>query len=120
MPEDKKDEGPAHLNTFIPGKLIKNPLSMVGLALAVVAFANIIFLILGDIISTNPNPYMGVLAYMVMPGFLILGLLLVVVGIVLERRRRVRGLSDASRFPKSTSTTRSVRGPTVIERRLCW
>ena len=89
MPEDKKDERPAHLDTFIPGTLIKNPLSMVGLALAVAAFANILFLIL-------------------------------VVGIMLERRRRVRGLSDASRFPKSTSTTRSVRGPTVIERRLCW
>jgi hypothetical protein len=114
MPEDKKDEGPAHLDTFIPGTLIENPLSMAGLALAVAAFANILFLILGDIISTNANPYM------VMPGFLTLGLLLVVVGIMLERRRRVRGLSDASRFPKSTSTTRSVRGPTVIERRLCW
>jgi hypothetical protein len=43
MPEDKKDEGPAHLATFIPGKLIKNPLSIVCLALAVVAFANIFF-----------------------------------------------------------------------------
>ena len=100
MPEDKKDGGLPELNTFIPGKLIKNPLSMVGLALAVVAFANIFFLILVDIISTYPNPYMGVLAYMVMPAFLVLGILLVVVGIVLERRRRVRGISDASRFPK--------------------
>ena len=57
----------------------------VGLALAVVAFANILFLILVDMISTNPNPYMGILAYMVMPAFLILGLLLVVVGIVRSR-----------------------------------
>jgi hypothetical protein len=73
---------------------------MVGVALAVMAFANILFLILVNIISTNPNPYLGILTYMVMRAFLILGLLLVVVGIVVERRRRVQGLSDASRFPK--------------------
>jgi nitrate/TMAO reductase-like tetraheme cytochrome c subunit len=100
MSKGDNDESPLGLNDFAPGKLIKNPLSMVGLALAVVAFANILFLILVNIISTNANPYMGVLAYMVMPAFLVLGLLLVVVGILLERRRRTKGLSDASRLPK--------------------
>ncbi len=100
MPGHKKAENPLDSNAFIPGRLIKNPSSMVGLALAVVAFANILFLILVNIISTNPNPYLGILTYMVMPAFLILGLLLVVVGIVLERRRRVQGLSHASHYPK--------------------
>jgi hypothetical protein len=73
MPSDQKAENPLDPNAFIPGRLIKNPSSMVGLALAVVAFANILFLILVNIISTNPNPYLGILTYMVMPAFLILG-----------------------------------------------
>ena len=111
MPGHKKAENQLDSNAFIPGRLIKNPSSMVGLALAVVAFANILFLILVNIISTNPNPYLGILTYMVVPAFLILGLLLVVVGMVLERRRRVQGLSHASHYPKIDLNNPSQRSP---------
>ncbi len=88
------------LNDFIPGRLIKNKVSLVGLALAVVALANIIFLFLVDMVSAKESPYIGILAYMVMPGLLILGLLLMIVGMMLERRRRARGLPDAAQFPR--------------------
>src|SRR5271169_2180001 len=88
------------LNSFIPGRLIKNRTSLVGLALAVVALANIIFLFLVDMISTQESPYIGILAYMVMPGFLILGILLMVGGMIVERRRRAHGLPDATHFPR--------------------
>ena len=64
-----------------------------GLALAVVALANIIFLFLVDMVSTQASPYIGILAYMIMPGLLILGLVLMVVGMMVERRRRARGLA---------------------------
>jgi hypothetical protein len=37
------------------------------------------------------NPYIGVFTYMVYPGLLVLGLLLIPMGALLERRRRVRG-----------------------------
>ena len=91
------------MNDFIPGKLIKNAISLVGLALAVVALANIIFLFLVDMVSTQASPYIGILAYMIMPGFLILGLLLMVVGMMVERRRRARGMPDATQFPAHRS-----------------
>ena len=87
MAEEQR-ANPLGLNDFIPGKLIKNPISLVGLALAVVALANIIFLFLVDLISTQASPYIGILAYMIMPGFLILGLLLMVVGMMVERSSR--------------------------------
>jgi nitrate/TMAO reductase-like tetraheme cytochrome c subunit len=87
------------LNSFIPGKFIKNTISLIGLALAVVALANIIFLFLVDMISTRESPYIGILAYMIMPGILILGLLLILLGIYLERRRQARGIEDATKFP---------------------
>ena len=57
-------------------ELLSNPLSLVGLALAAVALVNILFLFLIDLMSDRPSPYIGILAYMVAPGFLILGLLL--------------------------------------------
>ncbi len=84
------------LNDFIPSKFLKNRISLVGLALAVVALANIIFLFLVDMISTQASPYIGILAYMIMPGLLILGLLLMVGGMMLERRRRAHGLPEAT------------------------
>ncbi len=68
-------------------ELIKNYISIAGLALATIAFANILFLFLIDITSSRTSPYIGVLAYMVFPGFLILGLLLVPVGMVVQRKR---------------------------------
>ena len=80
------------LNDFAPAKLIKNRISMVGLALAVVALANIIFLFLVDMVSTQASPYIGILAYMIMPGLLVLGLVLMVGGMMVERRRRARGV----------------------------
>ncbi|MFZ0707312.1 MAG: NapC/NirT family cytochrome c [Candidatus Korobacteraceae bacterium] len=97
---EKQRANPLGLNDFIPGKLIKNTISLVGLALAVVALANIIFLFLIDLISTQASPYIGILAYMIMPGLLVLGLVLMVVGMMVERHRRAQGLPDATQFPR--------------------
>jgi len=99
MAEEKR-ANPLGLNDFIPGKLIKNPISLIGLAIAVVALANIIFLFLVDLVSAQASPYLGILAYMIMPGLLIFGLVLMVVGMMVERHRRVRGVPDATQFPR--------------------
>src|SRR5262249_36961382 len=73
-------------------RLIKNPISLIGVALAAVAFINIVFLVLIDLLSTNSSPYIGILAYMVAPAFLGLRLLLIPIGVALERRRRQKAL----------------------------
>ena len=70
------------------GMLFRNPVTLVGTALATVCLANILFLFLIDLFSDRPSPYIGILAYMVMPGFLILGLVLIPAGMLWERRRR--------------------------------
>src|SRR5437660_989568 len=67
-------------------ELLRNPISIIGLALALVALGNIVFLFFIDLTSDRPSPYVGILAYMVAPGFLIAGLVLVVVGVWLVRR----------------------------------
>jgi nitrate/TMAO reductase-like tetraheme cytochrome c subunit len=78
-------------------KLTRNPISIIGLAVAVVALGNILFLFFVDATSPHPAPYIGILAYMVAPGFLIFGLVLVVLGILYQRRRQrqTAGLTTA-------------------------
>jgi nitrate/TMAO reductase-like tetraheme cytochrome c subunit len=69
--------------------LLRNSISLAGIALAIVSLANIFLFFLIDMIASKPSPYIGILAYMVSPAFLVFGLLLVVVGILVERRKKV-------------------------------
>ena len=78
-----------------PG-LMRNAISLVGAALALVSAANIAFLIFIDYITGRPSPYIGILAYMILPGFLLLGLLLIPIGMLVERHRRRRKLQPAA------------------------
>ena len=69
-------------------RLLRNPISMAGIALAIVSVANIFLFFLIDLIAERPSPYIGILAYMVAPGFLICGLLLIAIGAWRERHRK--------------------------------
>src|SRR4030095_4330063 len=68
-------------------QLLNNPISLIGMALAVVALGNIFFLFFIDLVSDHPSPYIGILAYMVAPGFLIFGLALALFGVWYYRRK---------------------------------
>ena len=69
--------------------LLRNPISLAGVALAIVSLANIFLFVLLDLIADRPNPYIGILAYMVAPAFFALALLLMLGGVVLERRKKI-------------------------------
>jgi nitrate/TMAO reductase-like tetraheme cytochrome c subunit len=82
-------------------RLIKNMISLAGIAIALVAAANIAFLVFIDFMSAHPSPYIGILAYMLMPGVMVAGLALIPLGMLLERRRRRREApSVIPRFPR--------------------
>jgi len=80
-------------------RLLRNYVSLIGLALAAVSLANFFFLFLLDLVSKQPSPYIGIFAYMVVPAFLILGLVLVGLGMWMERRRYRRDSAALPRFP---------------------
>src|SRR4051812_624954 len=83
-----------------PG-LIKNLVSLAGMAIALVAAANIAFLVFIDVISEHPSPYIGIFAYMLMPGIMVFGLLLIPVGMLIERhRRRKNAPTVIPKFPR--------------------
>jgi hypothetical protein len=68
--------------------LLENWLSLLGALVAACSFLAVAVLILMDIYGGLPNPYLGILTYMVAPAFLVGGLVLVAVGAFRERRRR--------------------------------
>jgi len=78
--------------------LTRNPISIIGLAVAVVALGNVLFLFFIDLTSPHPSPYVGILAYMVAPAFLIAGLGLVLFGAFYYRQRRLTSTGAASHF----------------------
>lgn len=61
-----------------------------GMILAISAFFAVVCLIALDVIRGFPNPYMGILTYMIAPGFLCGGIALIIIGALWERRRRHR------------------------------
>ena len=90
MTEAGKNNEPIERNGPHTPRLIQNPISLIGIALAAVASVTILFLFVMDFTQPHVGPYIGILAYMVGPAFLIVGLLLVVGGVIYERRRRAR------------------------------
>jgi hypothetical protein len=87
--------------------LMRNPISLAGVALAIVSLANVFLFVLIDMIAIKASPYIGILAYMVSPAFLILGLLLMVVGILFERRKKVAPTQFYPRIDLNDRTQRS-------------
>src|SRR4029079_1841620 len=58
-------------------------------------------LFLIELSQTADNPYLGIVTYVILPSFLIFGLLVIVTGMWLERRRRGRSpLSEIPPYPK--------------------
>lgn len=64
--------------------VIYNPVTLIGAAISAASFGLILFLFLLEAIATQPQPYMGIVAFVIMPAFLLIGLALVVVGIIRE------------------------------------
>jgi len=90
--------------------LLRNPVSLAGVALGIVAVANIFIFVLIDNIAVKPSPYIGILAYMVSPGFLILGLLLMLAGTLLERHKHI---APSAFYPRVDLNDPTQRGAVI-------
>jgi NapC/NirT cytochrome c family, N-terminal region len=81
--------------------LVRNYTSFVGAGIVFASVVSVLLLFLIEVSSRTENPYVGILTYVVFPAILIFGLTVVLLGAILERRRR-RGaaLSDIPTYPK--------------------
>lgn len=78
-----------------------NIVSLAGALLAIMSFGLILFLFTLELLSDDSKPYMGIIAFIVLPVFLIIGLLLIAVGIVREHKRLKAGLAvKEKKFPR--------------------
>ncbi len=72
-----------------------NATSVIGAVLTTVS--TVVFLVFFglDLFGFHANPYLGILFFLVLPAAFVFGLLLIPLGIVRERRRRMRGLAPS-------------------------
>ena len=68
-----------------------NPTTLVGVSLAAVSFGLVIFLMVLEAFQKNPKPYMGIIAFVILPTFLLFGIALMIFGILKERKRLASG-----------------------------
>jgi hypothetical protein len=79
----------------------KNWLTIIGSIIAGINLALIILLFVISTIFNKGNTNLGIFIYIILPGFMIMGLLLIPIGMIRERKRiRKSGIMGEHRFPK--------------------
>jgi len=76
-----------------------NPLTFAGVLIAVISFGLILFLMLLELLATEHKPYMGIIAFVILPGILIIGLILIAFGAYREHMREKSGHFRHYKFP---------------------
>ena len=70
--------------------VFRNWLSLTGLVIVIGSLFSFFFLLLLDALAQFANPYVGILTYLVAPGFLMIGLLVALLGAFLRHRQIIR------------------------------
>jgi len=75
--------------------LFRNYASFAGALIVIAAVVSILLLFLIELTEASNNPYLGIVTYVILPAFLVLGLLVILAGMLIERRRRRRSPDSA-------------------------
>jgi hypothetical protein len=76
----------------------RHPLTLAGAALTTITAVLFLFVFLMDMFGLHTNPYLGIVFFILLPTFFVIGLLMIPAGIILERRRVRKGL-EPHRLP---------------------
>lgn len=77
-----------------------NLITLIGAAISSVSFGLILFLILLESLADQPKPYMGIIAFVILPAILLIGVALIVLGILREHRRERLGKPHGLHLPQ--------------------
>jgi hypothetical protein len=85
------------MRRFFPS-YVYNPITFFGAGLAGLSLGLILFLTILEFLSPETKPYMGIITFIILPIFLVSGIILLVFGLLRERRRLERGILRKKRF----------------------
>jgi nitrate/TMAO reductase-like tetraheme cytochrome c subunit len=77
-----------------------NPLTLVGAAVAALSFGLTLFLLLLETVAEHPKPYMGIIAFVVLPVFLVIGIAAAAYGVLRTHRRLRAGIAREMQLPR--------------------
>ena len=76
-----------------------NIITLIGAAIAGISLMLILFLVALQSLEASPGPYVGIIAFIIMPMFLFIGLLVIAAGIIREHRRARLGKPHGLHLP---------------------
>ena len=94
MSDKAKGKTPPSGRPFRAPRFFRNWIGLLGVLVAGSAIFAFILLFAIDIFAEHANPYMGILAYVVAPGFFFTGCSFVFLGYWLQRRDRLKTIGD--------------------------
>jgi len=74
--------------------------TLIGAAIASVSFGLVVFLTVLDLFAGEQKPYIGILTFVILPMFILLGLVLVFYGTWREHKREKQGLPHELKLPR--------------------
>lgn len=77
---------------------VYNPLTLLGAGLTALSFGLILFLTVLELLSPESKPYMGIITFIILPVFLLIGISLIIFGIIRERNRILKGLKRSKKL----------------------
>jgi hypothetical protein len=77
-----------------------NVVTLTGVFISAVSFGLILFLMLLETLGEQPKPYMGIITFVILPAFLLIGLIIAVMGILREHRRVRLGKPSGLHLPQ--------------------
>jgi hypothetical protein len=94
--------------------LARHPLAIIGALLATVSAVVFIALLIAALVGLLRNPYAGLVVFVVIPAFFVLGLLLIPLGMWLQRRRLRTHPDAAADWPVLDFRSARVRKTTLL------
>jgi hypothetical protein len=77
-----------------------NTISMIGASVAGISLALIIFMMALEYFADSHSPYVGIIAFLILPAILVFGLAVAAFGVWRQQRRRRLGLPSTEKLPK--------------------
>ena len=79
-------------------KILSNPVSLTGLVIAVFNFGFIVFLSVVEALSSRAHPYADLVIWLILPAFVLCGVVLIIIGMRRERKKERAGAPAEPRF----------------------